>query len=66
MGRIALVGFSKPFLQHSHPESPQKITALFQWIQSSGNLLRIQQAEWQRGLTRNGRRMTEREKQGIK
>ena len=66
MGRIALVGFSKPFLQQSHPEAPQKITALFHWIRSSGNLRRIEQAEWQRGLTRRGRRMTPQQKRGLK
>ena len=58
MGRIALVGFSKPFLHKSHPEPAQKITALLHWVRASGHLRNIEQAEWQRGLTRHGKRMT--------
>jgi len=64
MGRIALVGFNKPFLTESHPENAQKVSALFHWISSSGHMNAIEQAEWQRGLSRHGRRMSVRQKEG--
>lgn len=58
LARIALLSFSKPYLDKNHPKPEHKVHGFFGWCRASDGLKRIGTIEWSRGHTRAGLQMT--------
>eukprot|EP00949_MAST-11_sp_MAST-11-sp1_P000910 g910.t1 len=49
IGRAAIVGFGKPFLEGEYPTTASRVAAFFEWMRNSGNLSNIREQERQLG-----------------
>ena len=58
LARVALLSFSKPYLDKNHPKPEHKIHGFFGWCRASDGLKRIGAIEWSRGHSRAGLQLT--------
>jgi hypothetical protein len=58
VARLAVVGFSKPYLNEKFPTAADKTRGVFQWLYSARAIADIEAADWSRGRSRGGRHLS--------